>query len=362
MGILVKYLFLVGLTVQFLLVSGQDNRKFKIFQFPPDKIPRIDGIKDDWAIVDDSYAIGMDQLWDDRHDSVRHRRADPQNLDVTVKVGWVKGLNRLYFLYEAYDNYWDFELPGLHNDIFEIVVDADRSEGPFISQFHPNKRLDPMDTYFSYQGVHAQNYHIFTPAWGKDWTMVWGPQSWLKELPYANSAYDYDLKPRGPGKLTLEFWITPFDYAHASGPEFSRESVLKENQEIGLAWAVLDYDGVNDKSYNGFWNLSKVREMYGDATYLLPFKLMPLEKQFLPSLDARWSFTVLDEKERKVQFRDESIGKILSWEWDFGDGTKSVEPSPVHKYAKPGFYVVTLWVTGPEGKSRRAKVWDLTLR
>ena len=31
-------------------------------------------------------------------------------------MGWVKGLNRLYFLYEAYDNYWDFADPGLHND------------------------------------------------------------------------------------------------------------------------------------------------------------------------------------------------------------------------------------------------------
>ena len=37
---------------------------FKIFQFPPDKIPRIDGDADDWSIVPDSYAIGMDQLED----------------------------------------------------------------------------------------------------------------------------------------------------------------------------------------------------------------------------------------------------------------------------------------------------------
>jgi hypothetical protein len=29
-----------------------------------------------------------------------------------------------------------------------------------------------MDAYFSFQSVHAQNYHIFTPAEGKDWTMV----------------------------------------------------------------------------------------------------------------------------------------------------------------------------------------------
>jgi hypothetical protein len=33
---------------------------FKVFQFPADKIPRVDGNADDWAIVPDSYSIGMD--------------------------------------------------------------------------------------------------------------------------------------------------------------------------------------------------------------------------------------------------------------------------------------------------------------
>ena len=37
---------------------------FKVFQFPPNMIPRIDGNDDDWAMVPDSYAIGMDQLVD----------------------------------------------------------------------------------------------------------------------------------------------------------------------------------------------------------------------------------------------------------------------------------------------------------
>ena len=101
---------------------SQDNRSYKIFQFPANRIPVIDGKSDDWKIVPDNYTVGNDQLWDD---SRKHDKADPKNLDVKVKVGWVKGMNRLYFLYEAYDNYWDFSLTDLHNDIFEIVVDGD---------------------------------------------------------------------------------------------------------------------------------------------------------------------------------------------------------------------------------------------
>lgn len=342
--------------------NAQDNRSYKIFQFPANMIPTIDGKGDDWKIVDSSYNIGIDQLWDDRDDSVRHKVVNKNNLDVNVRVGWVKGMNRLYFLYEAYDDYWDFSSTTLHNDIFELIVDGDQSGGPFIASFHPNKGLDAMDKYFSYHGVHAQNYHIFTPARGKDWTMVWGSQPWIKHLPYANVSYSYDFNPGESGKLIMEFWITPFDYAGSDGKSRAVESVLTENKNIGLCWAVLDYDGVNDKSYNGFWNLSKERTMYGNASFLLPFKLMPLEKTFVEPIDAQWSFTVTDMRRRMVSFTDESTGEIKTWEWDFGDGKRSKERNPVHFYTAAGHYVVTLWVTGPGGRSRMAKVWDVAVK
>ncbi len=354
--------FLFFLSTLSEISNAQDNRKFKIFQFPANMIPTIDGKADDWKIVDSSFNVGMDQLWDDRDDSVRHRFADPKNLGVNVKVGWVKGMNRLYFLYEAYDDYWDFSLTNLHNDIFEVVVDGDQSGGPFISSFHPNKNLNQMDTYFSYHGVHAQNYHIFTPAKDKDWAMVWGSQPWVKDLPYANAAYNYNFKPGDSGRLTLEFWITPFDYAGPEGISRAVESVLTVNKEIGLSWAVLDYDDVSAPKYNGFWNLSKVREMYGNASYLLPFRLMPLERTYLKPIDAKWSFIITDMNRRMVSFRDESYGDISSWKWDFGDGTSSDQQHPVHFFSKPGQYVVTLSINGPAGNSRLSKVWDVTLK
>ncbi|WP_083257210.1 PKD domain-containing protein [Arcticibacter eurypsychrophilus] len=338
---------------------GQDKRSFKIFQFPANQIPVVDGSNLDWKSVSDDYVIGMDQLWDDSH---KHAQADPKNLNVQVKVGWVKGLNRLYFLYEAYDNYWDFTQTGLHNDIFELIVDGDQSGGPFIDRFHPNKELDSLDAYFSYHGVQAQNYHIFTPAEGKDWTLVWGSQPWIKELPYANAAYNYNFKPGEKGKLTLEFWITPFDYAGAEGPSRAVESVLKEGKNVGLCWAVIDFDDVDAKGNNGFWNLSKEHTMYGNSSYSLPFKLMPLDEKFKKAVEANWSFKVVDMDQRLVAFKDESYGNITSWKWDFGDQTTSDQQHPIHKYEKRGKYIVTLWVDGPTGKSRRAKVWDVVIR
>jgi PKD domain len=358
-----RLLLFTCLLVTALPVAALDrtNEVFKIFQFPPDKIPTIDGNTNDWNIVPESYVIGSDQLVDD---DGKHQWIDASSPKIRVKAGWVKGLNRLYFLYEADDDYWDFSLPGLHNDTFEVVVDGDLSGGPLIGQFMPaTNYLSQWEAYLTLQGAHAQNYHIFTPAEGKDWCMVWGPEQWVKELPYANAAQKYDFKPGQPGHYVLEFWITPFDYAGAEGPQRAVESVLKENKIIGLSFALIDYDDVNSGGdNNGFWNLSRHHTMYGQADYLCAFKLMPLEPQFQKPIDAQWTFKVVDMDRRLVAFKDLSVGKITSWNWDFGDGETSTEQNPIHTYKKPGHFVVVLNVESPAGKSRMAKVWDVVLK
>ena len=282
---------------------------------------------------------------------------------VKVKVGWVKGMNKLYFLYEAYDDYWDFAQAGRHNDIFELVVDGDLSGGPFVKTMHPYKDgIEPMEAHFLYHGVHAQNYHIMTPHEGQDWVFVWGSQPWVKELPWANAAFDYDFKAGESGKLVLEFWITPFDYAPPEGPGRAVASQLKEDSIIGVSWSILDYDDVDKKDYDGFWNLSHKTTMYGNASELVAFRLMPLEKRFRKPVEAHWSFQVVDMGRRLVAFQDQSYGDITSWKWDFGDGQTSAERHPIHRYQKAGEYFVTLQVEGPAGKARRTKVRDVAVK
>jgi hypothetical protein len=336
---------------------AQEDRGYKVYQFPADRIPTIDGRADDWKDFPDAYVVGTDQLVDD---SGKGARPDPKSLDVKVRVAWVKGLNRLYFLVEAWDDYWDFAQPGLHNDTFEIVVDGDLSGGPLIDEQHPNLALPHAQRYFEFHGVHAQNYHIFMPAEGKDWALLWGPQAWLKRLPYANIAYRYDFKPGHPGKLTMEFWVTPFDYASAKGPGYSVESVLDDNKKIGLTWAFIDYDDVN-ADRREFWNLSPNHKMYGNSSLGTIFTLMPLDAKYRKAIEAQWSFLVTDKRNREVTFTDESHGRVERWLWDFGDGTTSTEPHPVHRYAKAGKYLVVLNVEGPQGKSRMAKLWDVAV-
>lgn len=352
-----------GLLLACLPVRALDrtNEIFKIFQFPADQIPRIDGDPGDWKMVPENYVIGTDQLVDDNG---KHQITDASTPKIRVKIGWVKGLNRLYFLYEADDDYWDFSEPDLHNDTFELVVDGDLSGGPLIEKFSPARPfLGQWETYFSLQGTHAQNYHIFTPSKDKDWCMVWGPAQWLKELPYANAAQKYNFKPGQSGHYTLEFWMTPFDYAGAEGPQRAVESKLAENKLIGLSFAVIDYDDAHSgDTNNGFWNLSRHHTMYGQADELCLFKLMPLEPQFVKLIEARWSWQVVDMDRRLVAFKDLSVGKVTKWHWDFGDGETSDTPNPLHIYERPGHYVVVLDVSGPAGKSRHSKVWDVAVK
>jgi len=51
----------------------------------------------------------------------------------------------------------------------------------------------------------------------------------------------------------------------------------------------------------------------------------------------------------EIQFTNKSVGEIREFGWNFGDGNRSSAKDPVHKYQKPGKYVVTLTIKDLEG-------------
>jgi len=67
------------------------------------------------------------------------------------------------------------------------------------------------------------------------------------------------------------------------------------------------------------------------------------------------SFTSVLEGDLQVRFTDGSTssaeGGITQWQWDFGDGNTSAEQNPIHTYAAPGTYTVTLTVTDAAGSA-----------
>lgn len=62
-----------------------------------------------------------------------------------------------------------------------------------------------------------------------------------------------------------------------------------------------------------------------------------------------------------VNFYDESLGNIVDWKWEFGDGFDSDEIDPIHTYDSPGVYNVVLVTTDDVGcTSFIAKVLEIT--
>ena len=69
-------------------------------------------------------------------------------------------------------------------------------------------------------------------------------------------------------------------------------------------------------------------------------------------------------KRKKVTFNErgtDSDGTIVSWLWDFGDGTYNITQNPEHRYNKFKNYSVTLTVTDNEGSSNSiSKIESIT--
>lgn len=61
-----------------------------------------------------------------------------------------------------------------------------------------------------------------------------------------------------------------------------------------------------------------------------------------------------------VQFTGASQPDAMSWHWDFGDGKTSASQDPVHAFANPGDYPVTLTVTTPHGSVTSSQIMSVT--
>lgn len=73
------------------------------------------------------------------------------------------------------------------------------------------------------------------------------------------------------------------------------------------------------------------------------FPAPPPMARFMPIYDQSKPYT--------QEFIDLSTGYIDNWEWNFGDVVQSSEPSPIHTYISPGYYTVSLTVSGPSGST-----------
>ncbi|MBI4330326.1 MAG: SBBP repeat-containing protein, partial [Chloroflexi bacterium] len=60
-----------------------------------------------------------------------------------------------------------------------------------------------------------------------------------------------------------------------------------------------------------------------------------------------------------VTFADTSTGNIVSWYWNFGDGTNGSSQNPTKTYTMAGSYTVTLTVTNPAGSNSSSSQFNI---
>jgi len=279
---------------------------FKVFQFPP---TRSRGSTQHGGLG--HRAGGLCR----RHGPTggRHRQtlqARSQDPGRARAGGLGKGLNRLYFLYEAYDNYWDFSRPDLHNDTSRWWWMGTCRAGRSSRNSIPTRKW--------ISGTSISRCTGYTRR-----TITSSPRRWTRTGRWCGAAILDQGSALGQRRVLLQLQAGRGGQAGAGvldhavrlrgceGPQRAVESVLYENKPIGLSWAVLDYDDVNANAQDGFWNLSRKHTMYGNASELVTFRLMPLEAQFRKKIEARWSFKVVDMSRRLVAFQDHRKARLL---------------------------------------------------
>ncbi len=127
---------------------------------------------------------------------------------------------------------------------------------------------------------------------------------------------------------------------------------------LSCPWSSLMYEhDPNNPSTNSTpYLLTKIYEYLMDDELMLP-----------PVIDKAEASLYFAKPGQVISFSGDAhdpnplIGRMLSYEWDFDDGTTTDKPNAMHAYAETGVYRPTLWVTNLEGDTVGAELQVIVL-
>lgn len=271
------------------------------FQWPTDKLPVLDGDISEWDILPAEVWIDSDNpdLIVGEGDVGRER--DRSNLFFRFAMGWNDELDRIYYVYDRFDDVWDRDAnpDGLgccgQDDSIEVGLDADHSGGPFHTAAAGNSGdLTPEEAKL-FNGGQTQTSHYRWPpiVSGVDpngWSWFWmSDSSWHGDEPYQCCADSFKLDGVHGAEATLqaEWYTIGWDDFNWQGPDLSTQHNFVELEIIGAGLQVVDNDLAPETPFNPWsakWSLGGQSDIFGNASSFSDFVLLPLDEAALANL------------------------------------------------------------------------------
>ncbi|HKL02448.1 MAG TPA: T9SS-dependent M36 family metallopeptidase, partial [Cryomorphaceae bacterium] len=185
---------------------------------------------------------------------------------------------------------------------------------------------------------HGVGFVWSTMLWDLTWTLI--------------DEYGYDadiINGTGGNNISIQL-VTDAMKLQACQPGFvdGRDAILAADE--------LNYAGANECliwevfAKRGLGFSAEQGSTQSRADGVAAFDIPPQCQTILNAPNAAFSVNTNQTCSGVVQFTDESTDIPQSWLWDFGDGNTSEESNPVHQYAEPGTYTVSLTVTNTLGE------------
>jgi len=254
---------------------------YKAFQFPDQLEPVVDADLGDWKVVDSSYIITTNDLFN----LVDQENTELDSVDFSVRlmVGWSKTGNKLFIAAQVSDDMHQIDRPAgtagvriFQDDDMEVFLDVDHSGGQYanFADLSPEEQLQS-------NGASANHFVIAGPPPDGDFFVNFSAAAWysLPDGDHSKAAYILDESAR---TITYELMLVPFDRIDMNASILSREHILQENEILGFNVEFNDFDQFSEL-FDAKWSLSGGQNSFRFSERFADLQLMPLEDIFRSS-------------------------------------------------------------------------------
>ena len=259
---------------------------FPAWQWPTG-MPTLDGDISEWDMLPDDFWITIFDTEVAEGDI--GREIDLANLNFRVAVGWNDELNRIYYVYDRFDDVWDRDAGGFgccgQDDSIEIHLDADHSADRFAFW---TDDFEDADERARENGRSNQTGHYRWPAlepFGFYWFWL-STSTWHDQEPYSccPTSFNLDGAHGSEANFQAEWYTVGWDDFDHNSPENSSLHDFVEGEIITVGIQVVDNDnGTEDDPKTAKWALGGQPCINGDSACGSDYELLPIDDSLMLS-------------------------------------------------------------------------------